>query len=186
MVKPLERGFNMVKRIKKSVLRSFLLIFSATIIGILFESHLVFGEKAEGTSLTESLIQDVSENLDKELAISQENSLLAISNPNNPEPRVVETLPVIVTAYSSTILETDESPYFTASGAHVRDGTVASNLLPFGTEIRMPELYGDKIFVVEDRLHWSAGKDKIDIWFPSRQEALNFGVKKTYIEILEG
>jgi 3D (Asp-Asp-Asp) domain-containing protein len=176
----------MNKSLKKSILKLLFLTFSVAIFGILFESHLVFGEKAENNALTENLIRDISENLDKELVISQENSLLSISNPNDPEPRLVETLTVTVTAYSSTVLETDESPYFTASGAHVRDGTVASNLLPFGTKIKIPELYGDKTFVVEDRLHWSAGKDKIDIWFPSYQEALNFGVKKTYIEIFKG
>jgi 3D (Asp-Asp-Asp) domain-containing protein len=175
----------MNKNLKRLILKMVFLVFSVMLFGILFESHLVFGEKAGNNALTENLIRDISNNLDKELVVSQENSLLAISNPD-PEPRVVETFPVTLTAYSSTILETDESPYFTASGTHVKDGTVASNLLPFGTKIKIPELYGDKTFVVEDRLHWSAGKDKIDIWFSSRQEALNFGVKRTYIEILEG
>jgi len=91
----------------------------------------------------------------------------------------------VVTAYSSTVAQTDSDPFITAAGTWVKEGIVASNLLPFGTEIRIPEIYGEKIFVVEDRMSWRKGEYHIDIWFPSYWEALNFGTKKTYIEILE-
>jgi 3D (Asp-Asp-Asp) domain-containing protein len=66
----------------------------------------------------------------------------------------------------------------------VRDGIVANNLLPFGAKVRMPELYGDKVFVVEDRMNRKKGDNHFDIWFPSHEEAENFGVKITYIEVL--
>jgi 3D (Asp-Asp-Asp) domain-containing protein len=52
--------------------------------------------------------------------------------------------------------------------------------------LKIPELYGDKIFVVEDRRSWTKGNYHIDIWFPSYWEALNFGVKITEVEILGG
>jgi len=95
-----------------------------------------------------------------------------------------ERMNVVVTAYSSTPWETDETPFITASGKPVREGIVANNFLPFGTKIRIPEIFGEKIFVVEDRMHWRKGYHHIDVWFPNYQEALAFGAKKTYIEIL--
>ncbi len=121
-----------------------------------------------------------------ELAIFQENSLLSLSSPVNPEPETTQKIRVIITAYSSTVWETDDSPFITAAGTLVRDGVIANNYLPFGTKIRIPELYGDKIFVVEDRMSWRKGNYQFDIWFPDYWQALNFGAQRTYIEVLEG
>jgi 3D (Asp-Asp-Asp) domain-containing protein len=98
---------------------------------------------------------------------------------------VVKKIRVMVTAYSSTPSETDDTPFITAAGTSVRDGIVANNKYPFGTKIRIPELYGDKIFVVEDRMHPTKSYYCVDIWFSSHKEAENFGAKITYIEILE-
>src|SRR3990167_5924685 len=85
------------------------------------------------------------------------------------------TTRVWLTAYSSSVDETDDTPFITASGKHVRDGIVATNFLPFGTKIKIPSLYGDKIFVVEDRMH-PRKKQQIDIWFPERWQAVDFGI----------
>ncbi len=116
----------------------------------------------------------------------QGNALNSLSNPNNPPPKVVKELPVIITAYSSTEAQTDDTPFITASGSYVRDGIVANNLLPFGTRIRIPEVYGDKIFVVEDRMNRRKGNYHFDIWFSDYWQAKNFGAKRTTIEVLEG
>lgn len=118
-----------------------------------------------------------------ELATIQENSLIAVSDPTGPLK--VKKIKVVITAYSSTTWQTDDSPFITASGKLVAEGIVANNMLPFGTEIRIPELYGDKVFVVEDRMHWKKGYYHIDIWFPDYCLAKDFGAKTTYIEILE-
>lgn len=91
---------------------------------------------------------------------------------------------VIVTAYSSTPDQTDSSPFITANGTYVYDGVVATNFLPFGTKVKFPEIYGDKIFTVEDRMA-SYNSHKMDIWMPSRQAALNFGVKRLAYEIVK-
>lgn len=91
---------------------------------------------------------------------------------------------VVATAYSSTPDQTDDSPFITAQGTYVRDGIVAANFLPFGTRIRIPDIYGDKIFEVEDRMnrrYWH----RVDVWFPDRQTALEFGIKTIKIHILE-
>jgi len=127
----------------------------------------------------------IGEELEGKLALVQRNSLLPISDPSGPEFQVVRKIPVIITAYSSSPWETDSNPYLTAAGTQVKKGVVANNLLPFGTKIRIPEIYGDKIFVVEDRMNWKKGYYQVDIWFPSYWEAKSFGAKRTYIEILE-
>lgn len=120
-------------------------------------------------------------------SLIQNNTLSPVSSPLVSEDGliIIDEVPVIVTAYSSTVWETDDNPHLTAAGTWVRDGIVANNMLPFGTKIRMPELYGDKVFVVEDRMNRIKGDYHVDIWFPSYWEALDFGAKRTYIEILE-
>ena len=121
--------------------------------------------------------------ISERLVLAQANSLLPISSPNNPE-RIVDTLQVVVTAYSSTPEQTDDTPFITASGKYVRNGIVATNLLPMGTKIKIPTIYGNQVFVVEDRMHprnaWN-----VDIWFPTYWEAKSFGARYTYIEVIE-
>ena len=120
---------------------------------------------------------------DSGLLTVQENSLLPSSL--LPEPKVAKTIKVIITAYSSTPEETDDTPFITAAGTTVRDGIIANNLFPFGTKIRIPELYGDKVFTVEDRMSSKKGYYHFDIWFSSKQAAKNFGAKLIQIEVLE-
>ncbi len=114
----------------------------------------------------------------------QNDSLLAVRPVNIPKtykPKITYTVPV--TAYSSTPDQTDHTPFITAAGTHVRDGVIAANFLPFGTIIKIPELFGDKTFVVEDRMnsrYWM----KIDIWFPEKELAKEFGIKVVKIEIV--
>lgn len=115
------------------------------------------------------------------LTMVQGNSLLPLAEPCK---RVLRRMEVVVTAYSSTPWETDDTPHITASGSWVRDGIVANNYLPFGTKIRFPEIYPDEIFVVEDRMNSVKEGYHVDIWFPSTTEAKEFGAKRTYIEIL--
>jgi len=89
-----------------------------------------------------------------------------------------------VTAYSSTPDQTDSTPFITANGAYVYDGLVACNFLPFGTKVKFPEIYGNKIFMVEDRMA-TYNSHKIDIWMPSRELALQFGVKRLAVEVVK-
>ena len=97
---------------------------------------------------------------------------------------IIREFIVQVTAYSSTPDQTDDTPFIAANGTYVHDGVVAANFLPFGTTIKIPEVYGDKVFIVEDRMHRRFQK-RIDIWFPDRQSALQFGYQELKIQILE-
>jgi 3D (Asp-Asp-Asp) domain-containing protein len=97
---------------------------------------------------------------------------------------VIKTVTVRASAYTSSRAETDNDPLTTASGSKVRDGIIAANGLPFGTKVRIPSHYGDKIFTVQDRMNAKWGNRKIDIWMTHRAEALQWGVRTVTIEII--
>ena len=184
MIKPLKRGFKMNVNLKSPAWgRNFLIVLIS--VGILIGLLPIFEAKTQGAESWVGVLM-VEERPPEGLAMIEENSLLAISNPSEPEPQVAQKIKVVITAYSSSPWETDGNPYITAAGTWVREGIVANNLLPFGTKIKIPELYGDRVFVVEDRMHWRKGYYHVDIWFASYGEAKNFGAKRTFIEVLEG
>ena len=99
----------------------------------------------------------------------------------NKTGAVKEKRLVVVTAYSSTPDQTDDSPFITANGAYVYDGLIAANFLPCGDKVKFPDYFGDKIFTVEDRTAKRFG-NRADIWMESRQAALQFGIRKLTIE----
>src|SRR3989344_8915889 len=110
--------------------------------------------------------------------------------PPPPPPLVVEDAFEVVrsyicevTAYTSREEETDDTPHLAASGNIVYWGMVASNAYPFGTQLRFPDLYGDKVFVVKDRMH-SRFENRMDIWFPEYDRAVQFGLKKIRVEVI--
>ncbi len=121
-----------------------------------------------------------------DLHIVQGTTLLPLTCPPMYEGiEILENKKVIVTAYSSTEWETQGDPFITASGKRVEDGIIANNLLPFGTEIKLPEIFGDKVFIVQDRMHSRKIDSHFDVWFPSHKEALNFGAQTSNIEIVK-
>lgn len=103
--------------------------------------------------------------------------------PTSEQRKARYKIRVTVSAYSSTVDQTDDTPFITASGEVVRDGIVAANWLPLGAHIRIPEVYGDKVFVVEDRMN-QRYSNRLDIWMPSRDEAKAWGLKYITIEVL--
>lgn len=91
---------------------------------------------------------------------------------------------MLATGYSSTPDQTDATPFITASGTHVHDGTVATNFLPFGTRIRFLNYRSEKVFVVEDR-HHPRLSTRADIWFGTRPDAIEFGAQVLRAEVVE-
>ena len=89
-----------------------------------------------------------------------------------------------VTAYASVPDETDNTPFIMADGHHVYDGAAASNILPFGTKIMIPSLFGSKVFTIEDRMSQKI-KNTIDIWMPSVGKAIFFGANHADIVVLQ-
>ncbi|MEA3272054.1 MAG: hypothetical protein U9P90_00125 [Patescibacteria group bacterium] len=96
----------------------------------------------------------------------------------------LRTFWVYVTAYSSTPDQTDDTPFITANGSHVRDGIVATNILKFKTRIKFPDEYGDKWFTVEDRMNSRYNnKNRMDIWMETREQAIQFGARWLEAEV---
>ena len=94
------------------------------------------------------------------------------------------TKTVWVTAYTSDPAETSNHPLITASGGMVYDGEVAANFLPFGTRIQIPSLFGNKVFVVEDRTS-AKFSGRVDIWMSTISKAIDFGIRHAQIVILD-
>ena len=99
-------------------------------------------------------------------------------------PRRTFTIPV--SAYTSESAQTDATPCIAARGFDLcendEENVVAANFLPMGTKIRIPELYGARIFTVVDRMNKRYDRH-LDIWMRSYADAKHFGVKRAMIEV---
>ena len=102
--------------------------------------------------------------------------------------KVLATYTVPVTAYSSTVDQTDSTPCITANGfdlcAHNQEDVIAANFLPFGTKVRIPEYFGDRIFTVQDRMN-ARYYYRADMWMRHRIDAVNWGLKYAKLEVVE-
>jgi len=102
--------------------------------------------------------------------------------------KVLRTVTVIATAYSSDVYQTDSTPCITANGfnvcKHGKEDVLAANFLKFGTKVRIPELYGNKIFTIQDRMN-KRYTHRVDLWKTSRDRAITFGKRLIKIEIVE-
>ena len=133
-----------------------------------FSSHLTDGQELSTAPIVNNY----------PYAVPGDDSLLAKNEFSSKR-----SVAVVVTGYSSEEGQTDDTPFITASGNTVRSGIVAANWLPLGAKVRIPDVYGNQVFTVDDRMH-PKNDEKMDIWFQSREEALKFGVKKLRVEIL--
>jgi 3D (Asp-Asp-Asp) domain-containing protein len=114
------------------------------------------------------------------LAISSSTRTIIIENPPILSPDS-DFLIAKVTGYTSSISETDNDPFTTASNKPVRLGIVACpRKIAFGTKVEIDNL----VYVCEDRT--SRRLDGIfDIWFPDRQSAMNFGSQIKSVKIVK-
>lgn len=173
---------------KNAVLLLLFFIVGAAVIGPFIARGFALGDG-------EKPVFDASKEGTQKATVLSGGFLLAQNGPYfGPEqrqgsPKAIEHLKsskiglVLVTAYSSSPDETDETPFITASGNLVDYGVVAANFLPLGARIRLPKLFGSQVFVVEDRLH-ERYNDRVDVWLPSKADAIQFGQKVSEIEIL--
>ena len=108
------------------------------------------------------------------------------SLPVNLDLSIAKTAFYEVTAYTSDVNQCDSDPCHTAMGFNLCtygiEDTIAANFLPFGAKVRMPELFGDRIFIVRDRMN-SRYTDRIDVWLKNNEQAKHFGVKMVKVEI---
>ncbi|MBL7058402.1 3D domain-containing protein [Patescibacteria group bacterium] len=92
------------------------------------------------------------------------------------------------TGYNSDPWQTDDTPCIAANGfdvcQHGIEDTVAANFLPFGTKIRIPEKFGDRIFIVRDRMN-RRYPNSVDIWMIYKEDARAFGRRSLRMEVVE-
>lgn len=133
-------------------------------------------------TVAESEIEKIEIRLPLGLLIINANAIFPFQPPA-PREAAGKFL-MVVTAYSSSPDETDSTPHITAAGTRTREGVVAANLFPLGTRLKIPELFGDRVLVVEDRMH-GRFTERLDVWMPSKWLALRFGKKQAEVEVVE-
>ncbi len=95
------------------------------------------------------------------------------------------TYRVDMTAYTSSVEECDADPFTTADGSRPRNGIVATNFLPFGTRVRIPSLFGDKILTVHDRMNKRYNR-RIAVWMEKKEDMREFGIHRNVtVEVIE-
>ncbi len=105
-----------------------------------------------------------------------------------PEPKIIRVSTHAMTAYNSDPRQTDDTPCITANGfnvcEHGIEDTVAANFLKFGTKVMIPDLFGDRVFIVRDRMN-KRYPDRVDIWMLNYDDAIKFGVRTAKIHVIE-
>ena len=120
----------------------------------------------------------------------------------NRAPRYIKT--VLATAYSSDPRQTDDTPCTPAMGGfnlcenfekYGTEDAIANNCLRLGTVVKFPEMFGDREFVVRDRMNSRYDCHRIDFWIASvtpetqeiiqeaKAEARAFGLKRINMEV---
>lgn len=107
------------------------------------------------------------------------------------------------TAYTSSVRETDSTPFITATGARTRIGIIAVSRdmlreLPYGSKVlledlgtpggrnkgRFDYLFKNRVFVVEDTMH-PRKREQLDVWLPDRNTAIRFGVRYVRVTVIQ-
>ena len=109
-------------------------------------------------------------------------SLLLVGNVVVLTPQFETIHNATITAYSSSVDETDSTPFIMANGQRVFYGAIACpRRYPFGTIVRGLGID----MVCADRMNIRYTGDEFDIWLPSKKEAQEFGKIKADLYILE-
>lgn len=88
-----------------------------------------------------------------------------------------------ISAYTSSVDETDESPHENASGGRPSHGSVACpSRFDFGTEI----MINGETYTCDDRMNprYTEG-DYFDIWMETKAEAIHFGRVQMSVQVLD-
>jgi len=146
---------------------------------------------ANSTPTTTNLtLIDLNPNLEQLAALTSLEIINLSPKQDNQQPKykVVRTSTHVITAYNSEPGQTDNSPCITANGYNVcqsdAEDTIAANFLKFGTKVQIPELFGDQVFVVRDRMN-KRHATRVDVWMQDHHEAIEFGVKTARIQVVE-
>ena len=151
------------------------LLFPVTVIASQMEKIVDNSQKQGIISSQDEINQDINMEFNGKL-------------PESAEANIKFSKHFTITAYNSEAGQTDDSPCITANSFNVCENgvedTIAANFLPFGSKVKIPELFGDRIFIVRDRMN-KRFSNRVDVWMIQRPDAVKFGVKVAKIEVLK-
>ena len=109
----------------------------------------------------------------------RETILIATTSAELPH----EIVRASISAYTSSVEETDDTPDINAMGTKPKQGSIACpTRYKFGTEVFIKE----KKYICDDRMSTRyAGGDFFDIWFESRADAIHFGRQTIEVKVLQ-
>jgi 3D (Asp-Asp-Asp) domain-containing protein len=174
----------------KKALKRYKKIFTVIFIAFIFEvlcfpaPALADDAVAAANASAENLALDSMDNT----AIT--NNPMDIENhlPANKNKITISSGYHVITSYNSEVGQCDDSPCITANGfnvcEHGIEDTVAANFLSFGTKIKIPDYFGNRVFIVRDRMN-ARYTDRLDIWMINKADAIKWGAKIAKIEIIK-
>ncbi len=183
---PLSRKQNIILLTIIACIFQFTLFYAPALADEAVKTANAQGNSQEMTITNDSIAKDAT--IDPEAAkLSNSDIIAASSTPNNIE-EITRTSTHTMTAYNSEVGQTDNSPCITANGfnvcEHGIEDTIAANFLPLGTKVKIPELFGDRVFIVRDRMN-KKHPNRVDVWMKDRHDAVHFGVKVAKIQVLK-
>ena len=155
------------------------------VIAVIVFDFILFPAPVLAQNLEES--PEISEVIKLSYLIKEESPVIINVLPENPDQEVKSTGKYVVTAYNSEAGQCDSTPCITANGfnlcEHGIEDSIATNMLPFGAKVRFPDIFGDRVFIVRDRMN-KRYDERFDVWMLNHDEAVKFGAKYTNVEIL--
>lgn len=184
----LRKNHNKVFSLKQARKITIILIFIFSLDFLLSPTSVMAGQ---AVILDMHQIQEIQASIGSEIgqdALINVKSFFSEKLPENKNLEIKWSKKYVITAYNSEAGQTDGSPCITANNfnvcEHGIEDTIAANFLPFGAKVKIPELFGDKVFVVRDRMN-KRHRERVDVWMLERSDAINFGVKLARIDVLE-
>ena len=171
----LKKNHNKYISLKQAEKIVIILIFALFFEFLMFPLPALAGQIAESADLSQNSQQVVEVELNGKL-------------PDSENTAVKWSTRIVITAYNSEAGQTDDSPCITANNfnvcEHGAEDTIATNFLPFGAKVKIPDLFGDRVFIVRDRMN-RRYHNRVDIWMVEKPDALNFGVKLAVVQVLQ-
>jgi len=135
------------------------------------------------------VINNIDDTLTVEVSSSAALNVLTESKPTSTVETIILRESIhTMTAYNSEVGQTDDSPCITANGfnvcKHGIEDTIAANFLPMGAKVKIPELFGERVFIVRDRMN-KKHSNRVDVWMKDRHDAIQFGVKIAKIQVIK-
>ena len=130
---------------------------------------------------------EISSNGSVELATVEPKSLDNRLTDQSEDYQATREVFAIVTAYNPVPEQTDSTPCLTANNTEIcseKKSIVAANWLPFGTKVKIPDYFGDRVFEVQDRMN-KRYSDRVDVLMYDLAEARQFGKRNLRIVILD-